>query len=393
MTAIPGPLETVQALAPLVAEHADSIETERCLPKPVVRALIESGVFKLLAPRALGGAEADPITACRTLEELSRLDGSTGWCAHIAADYSLFGGLLPAEAAREIYSEPGAVVAGTFRRNGTARRVPGGYHVSGRWGFASGISHSTWTIGGFNVYDGDMPRFTASGVPEPRMLFFPTADAEIIDTWHVAGLRGTGSHDYAVNDLFVPERRAFWFSDKPVQPGPLYTLPAMALFVALMTSVTLGIARHAIDSLTELAHVKQPSGVAEVLRESPHAQARIGEAEGLLRAGRAFLYEAVEEAWDVALSGRHLTWEQRGLLWLSGVQATTQALQAVNLMFRAGGASSNFQSVPLERCLRDIRAASQHRLLQLSNFEVAGQFFLGFDMVGTAWGRDFRGDA
>ena len=124
------------------------------------------------------------------------------------------------------------MVAGTFRRDGTARRVPGGYQVSGRWGFASGIAHSTWTIGGFSVYDGDAPQLTVSGVPQARVLFFPTADAEIIDTWHVAGLRGTGSHDYAVGDLCVPERRALWLYDGPVQPGPLYTLPALALFVA-----------------------------------------------------------------------------------------------------------------------------------------------------------------
>jgi alkylation response protein AidB-like acyl-CoA dehydrogenase len=386
-------VETVRALAPLIHEHAEAMEADRRLPEPVVRALAEAGVFRLLVPRKLGGFEADPITACRILEELSRLDGSTGWCAMIAAEYGLFAGLLPEEAAREVYADARSVVAGTFRVNGTARAVDGGYRVSGNWGFGSGITHSTWTIGGFRLFDGDTPRLKPSGAPEVRVMFFPTAEAEISDTWHVAGMRGTGSHDYTATDLFVPTRRAVWFSEEPVQPGPLYTLPTVALFVALMAGVPLGIARHALDTLRELAGVKTPSGADAPLRDNPHVQARIGEAEGLVRAGRAFLYESLERTWEAALRGQRLDWEQRGLLWLAASQATTQALQAVDLMFRAGGASSLYTSLPLERCLRDIRAAAQHRVVQPTNFEIAGRVFLGLDIANTLWGVDSRGDA
>ena len=393
MTPTVPPVEAVRELAPLIREHADVIESERRLPDPVVRALAEAGVFKLLVPRKFGGAEADPVTVCRVIEELSMVDGSAGWCAMIAAEYGLFGGLLPEEAAREIFSDPGAVVAGTFRPSGTARAVAGGYRVSGHYGFGSGITHSTWTIGGFRLFDGEAPRLTASGAPQTRVLFFPTADVEIIDTWHVAGMRGTGSHDYAVSDLFVPVHRACRFSEEPVQPGPIYTLPAVALFVVVMASVPLGIARHALDTLRDLVCAKKSFGSETTLRDNPHVQARIGEAEGLLRAGRSFLYETVEAAWDAALRGHRLNWEQRGLMWLAGSQATTQALQAVDLMFRAGGASSIYASLPLERCLRDIRAAAQHRVLQPANFEVAGRLFLGLDMAGSAWGVDYRGDA
>lgn len=234
---------------------------------------------------------------------------------------------------------------------------------------------------------------TANGAPEMRLLFFPRSEAEIIDTWHVAGLRGTGSHDYTVTDLFVPEHRAMWFSQEPVQPGPLYTLPAMALFAALISSVSLGIARHALEEFKELAGVKRPTWSQNLLRERPVAQVQLGEAEGLLRAGRAFLYETVADAWATATRGDRLSWEQRGLLWLAATQAATQATQAVDLLFRAGGASSVYAVTGLERCLRDIRTAAQHVCVTPTNYENAGRMFFGLEIASTRWAIDSRGDA
>jgi len=386
-------IDAAQALAPLIREHADQIERERCLPDPVFRGLVEADLFRLLVPRALGGAEADPLTVCRVVEALSQVDGAAGWCVMIGTCYGLFAGLLPDEAAREIYAGPDVVVAGAFRPNGVAQAVDGGYRVSGRWALGSGITHSTWTLAGCRIFDGEQPRLTSSGAPELRLLFFPTADVEIVDTWHVAGLRGTGSHDYQVADLFVPAHRACWFSQEPVQPGPLFTLPAIALFAALISSVSLGIARHAIDGLKELSAMKKPARSEVTLAQRPVAQAQIGEAEALLRAGRAFLHEVVADAWQTALQGRRLTWEQRGLMWLAATQAAVQASQAVDLMFRAGGASSVYSVNALERCLRDIRTAAQHVCVTPTNYELAGQLFLGSEMEDTIWGNDSRHDA
>lgn len=393
MTVTTTAIEAAQTLAPLIREHADTIERERCLPKPVFRGLVEADLFRLLIPRAFGGAEADPLTMCRTIEAVSKIDGAVGWCVMIGNCNSHFAGLLPVEAAREIYTGPEVVVAGAFRPTGIVRVVDGGYSVTGRWPLGSGIVHSTWVLGACVVQDGDQPRLTPSGRPEFRFMFFPKAHTEVIDTWHVAGLRGTGSHDYQVSDLFVPAHRTFWFSEEPVQPGPLYTLPAIAIFAAYIGCVSLGIARHAIDSFKELAAVKTPTRSTTVLREKPVAQAQIGEAEGLLRAGRAFLFETVDAAWNTAQQGRRLTWEQRGLLWLAATQAAGQASQAVDLMFRAGGASSIYATSPLERCLRDIRTAAQHITVMPTNYELAGQLFLGAPMESTAWAFDSRNDA
>ena len=386
-------LEVARTLRPLIRQHADVIESERRLPERVVDALVSNGVFKLLAPRTFGGAEADPITACRVIEELSEADGSTGWCAMLGISYGLFGGLVPERAAHEIFAEPRAIVAGSFRPSGTARTTEKGYVVSGQWPFGSGIMHSTWAIGGCQILDGDTPRRTPTGAPVTRVLLFPIRDVKIIDTWHVAGLRGTGSHDYAVTDVVVPAHHSFSFAEEPVHGGALYTLPAVALFTALIACVALGIARHALEAFKELATSKASARSQIVLRDQAQVRSDIGEAEGLLRAGRAFLYETVGSIWDVALRGRRLTWEQRGLLWLAATQAVTQSLQAVDLMFRAGGATSIYVTSPLERCLRDIRTAAQHHVVTPANYEVLGQLSLGLDVSGTFWGRDYRGDA
>jgi alkylation response protein AidB-like acyl-CoA dehydrogenase len=161
----------------------------------------------------------------------------------------------------------------------------------------------------------------------------------------------------------------------------------------MIASVSLGIARHALELFTELAGLKKPVWSQEALGTSPVAQSLLGQAEGLLRAGRAFVFEALGEAWATACNGSPLSWKQRGLLWLSATQAVTQALQAVDIAYRAAGGSSVYASARLERCLRDIRTASQHIQVMPTNYELAGQLVLGADMSKTAWNRDNRGDA
>jgi alkylation response protein AidB-like acyl-CoA dehydrogenase len=148
MTAAASILESVRSLAPIVREHPESIDRERCLPKPVVSGLVDSGVFRLLMPRSLGGDEVEPLTACRVFEEAATQDGAVGWCAMIGATNGYFGGLLPTAGAREVYADRDVVLAGTFRPAGVAVAVDGGYRVAGRWPFASGIMHSHWLLGG-----------------------------------------------------------------------------------------------------------------------------------------------------------------------------------------------------------------------------------------------------
>jgi alkylation response protein AidB-like acyl-CoA dehydrogenase len=385
-------IRAVRDLGGLIEPYVELMDAERVLPDPVVNELIAAKVFKSLVPRTFGGCETDPVTACQMIEELARIDGSTGWVAMLCGSYGLLSGQLPEESAREIFCDPRSIVAGSLRPDGIARTATSGYHVSGRWTMASGINHSTWVLGACRVFDGDMPRLTPRGIPETRVVFVPRSEVEIIDTWHVAGLRGTGSHDYQVHQVFVPADRACRLVDEALQPGPLYKLPYISTATVLMACVALGIARHALDVLEKLTATKVPSRSQNPLREHAHAQAQIGEAEGLVRAGRAFVYQVLDEAWETVREQRRLSWTQHGLLRLAGTQAVAQALQAVDLVFRTGGASSIYTTLPLERCLRDIRTAAQHHCVTANNFEIAGQFFLGYDPATSFWGRDYRSD-
>lgn len=383
-------LDSVRGLGPLVHEHAAAIEHERTLPKPVVRSLIVAGVFRMLMPRSRGGGELDPLTVCRVVEELAIHDGAVGWTGMIGASNGHFAGLMPTAGAEEIYRSRDVVLAGTFRPAGIAVAVEGGYRVTGRWPFASGVLHSDWVAGGCRVMDGDRPRVTASGAPASKLVFAPRSEARVLDTWYSGGLRGSGSHDFELADVFVPAHRSVWFSDTPVEPGPLYRLPTIGFFATMVASVALGVSRHALEIFKTLASVKKPTATQELLSTSAVAQAGIGEAEALLRAGRAFLFETLSEAWTVVCGGASLGWHQRGLLWLSATQATTQALQALDIVYRLGGASSVYASTQLERCLRDIRTVSQHLTVMPTNYEVAGKLFLGADVSASAWGRDNR---
>ena len=378
-------LDAVRSVAPIIDEHLETIERDRLLPNAVARALTDAGAFRMLIPCSLGGDELDPMNACKVVEELSILDGAVGWCAMIGACNGLFGGLLPRAGAAEIYADRDVVLAGQFRPSGTAVQVEGGYRVTGRWPFASGIMHSRWLMGGCQIVEP-----SGAGTGAAKLMFMPHGDATVLDTWHVGGLRGTGSHDFEANDVFVPASRTVSFADPPVEPGPLYSLPSIALFATMVASVSLGIGRHAVEVFKRLGGVKKPTFSQGLLRDGAVAQAHLGEAEGFLRAGRAFLFESVRSAWQMAQRGERLSWHDRGLLWLSATQAVTQALHAVDLVYRAGGAASVYTSTQLERCLRDIRAASQHMTVMTSNYEVAGQFFFDADVSRTVWSRDSK---
>ena len=213
-----------------------------------------------------------------------------------------------------------------------------------------------------------------------RLMFFPACSCAILDTWYSIGLRGTGSHDYTVTDLFVPTARSLSFREPPSAPGPLYALPTIALFGTVLAAVPLGIARHAIDILTELAGTKIATRSQQALREDATMRGDLGRAEALLRSGRAFLYEALDQAWQVVTAGETLSVTQRATMWLASTHATNAAKQATELVYSAGGATSAYTSSGLERCLRDVHAAGQHLTLASTNYEMVGQALLASDM-------------
>lgn len=357
-------LEDVRALGPAIRAAADEIERDRRLPPALVETLAERGLFKLSVPRAFGGGEADPATLVRVIEEVARADASTGWCLMIAIQSGTAAAYLPPEEAREIFGDPRAFVAGVVVPAGRAMAVDGGYRVTGHWRYASGCRHATWLTGAALVYDGDTPRQGAGGQPESRWLFFPAADCQIIDTWHVTGLRGTGSHDFAVEDLFVPHERtfphrmggSFGFEARDDHAGALYRF-GIGLINVSSAAVSLGIARGALDAFAAL--VGGPGGAKAHLREDAPTQIKLGQAEAQLRAARAFLFEAMRQGWEQVLRAGDLPLEQGLQIRLATHHATSTAAQVVEALWYATGAMAIFESNPLERRFRDAHAAAQ----------------------------------
>ncbi|HEU0166178.1 MAG TPA: acyl-CoA dehydrogenase family protein [Chloroflexota bacterium] len=373
----------MHALAPMVAEYRDQAERERKLPQPLFRAMRDAGLFSMWTPRQFGGAEVDLETAVRMVEELSRQDGSVGWNLMIAANTSILWGALRPEVAGELIGDdPNTVIAGTIT-SGTGRAVPveGGYRVSGRWPFASGCHQADWLVCACRIEENGQPRHDAAGAPRTYTFCVRQSDCDILDTWYTAGLRGTGSHDFQVTDLFVPEGRQFVSRTSQIfQPGPLYNTQLPNVWGPNIAGVALGIARDAIDSFVQLAGVKTPSRTAVRLAERETMQERVGQAESLLRSGRAFLFETIREMWNALSEGHEAPDELSALMRLATATAVGNAIEAVDMMFTAGGSSSIYATSRLERCFRDVHIVRQHAVVNPTGFAIAGRYFLGLPL-------------
>jgi len=376
-------LAKARALAPLVAQYRDEGEEKRFLPAPLWQAMREAHLFRMWVPRALGGAEVDLETMVRVVEELSRQDGSVGWNMMIAGNTSILWAYLTQEAAAAIIKgDPDTVLAGTILAGtGRAEAVDGGYRVSGRWPFASGCHQADWMVASCNIIEDGEPRRGPSGAPEIYAFVFPVSDCEILDTWYTAGLRGTGSHDFQINDLFVPQERLFpsWFPPA-YHPGPLYNTMITNVWGFNVAAVGLGIARDALDSFAELAQTKTSSRNRDaVLASRETVQTKLGEAEGLLRSARAYLYEACRENWAFLSSGRPVPLEVAANNRLAYANATARACEAVDVVFTLGGSASIYATSRIERCFRDVHMVTQHGVVGPAGFTLAGRCFLGLD--------------
>lgn len=379
----PDILSAAQELSPLIEASRDESERERTLPASLVAAIVDARLHHMHLPRALGGLEADPITFLRVIEDFARLDGAVGWNVTIWGSSGLFVARLPEQAAREISRDPTAILSGALAPNGKAIPVDGGYRVSGRWPLASGCLHASWLAGGSMIIDGERPRMRADGTPDIRIMFVPRVETEIIDTWHSAGLRGTGSHDFAVHDVFVPEEYTWSFPDGPsFDPSPLYRGSIFDQLGLGLAAVSLGIARAALDTFADLAGRKIPSRTTTLLRERGTVQAQVAQAEALVRSARALVFETATSTWETLCAGHPISEEQRMLRGLAAVNAASSCAQAVDIVYTLGGATSVYTSSRLERCFRDVHVVTQHRAVSPIRWEWSGQYFLGLGLGG-----------
>ena len=380
MSAPPAPNLVAAAadVAALAREHAAEGEAAGQIAPPVVEAIRSAGLFSMLVPREIGGAEADVATMVRAIEAVSQGDGAAGWCVMIAATTGTTAASLPREGAAEIFGDPRSAAGGVLMPPQKALRTEGGYTATGRWGFGSGSGHASWMVGGFAVHGPDGPEFVADGVPALRMLFFPRADVTVHDTWHVSGLRGTGSNDFEVRDLFVPEHRTCaMLGSKRWAEGPLYTFPIWGLLALGVASVALGLGRAAIEELRTLATAKTPTGSRRLLADRASAQSGLAEAEALVRSSRSFMLESIDDVWARVSAGSKMTLDDRALLRLSATNAAMSCARAVDICYNLGGASSIYEKSALQRHFRDVHTLTQHVMVGQPTLEVAGRIFLG----------------
>jgi indole-3-acetate monooxygenase len=382
----------------------DRAEELRTLPNDAVATLRALGLFWLKTPAELGGTPLSPVEFCDVIEELAYIDTSTAWAAMIGAGCNgLAGGWLPEAGARRIFGSAAGtagsggralpVIAGQLAPRGTGAPTAGGYLVHGRWGFSSGIVHADWLIGAFKADGGAGPAAGgglgavagggdadggAAGTGFGRMIVFaiPKAEAEVIDNWHVAGLQGTGSLDFSLDGTFVPAELTYELGSPAVRGGDLFRLGMPAFVSNEVPPLSIGLARRAIDDITELAaHTARfPGGPTVSERAVFHHE--LGRAEVRVRAARAVHREAMAAAFASAVAGDPPSEEQQLAVTTASVYVVETCADVVSDLFKFGGGRALALSNPMQRHLRNVLAARQHVALSEENYEAAGRYLL-----------------
>ena len=373
-------LQKVHTIGPLLRQHADHAERDRRLPRAVFDALIGAGLERMFAPRSLGGLELDPLTVARVIEEVASYDSAAGWALQPGNTGAWWASRMSEQGIQEIYGDNASVLmAAAFHPPQRAVKVDGGYRVTGRSPLASNVHDCEWLFLSAMVMENGQP-VMHDGMPVVVAVVLRTAEAQILDTWQSLGMRATDSNDVATDDVFVPEHRAFplipYFQPSPHFSGPLYRFPAVGSVSINVVSVTLAIARNAIQELRDLALTKTPLGSMKTLRERSSVHITLAQAEGLLRSARAYFHQAIADAWQQTLNGA-CSPEQRADLLLAGVHAAQSAAEVVTLMHGLAGTTGIYQRNKLERHLRDIYTLKHHAFASESKLETVGQVFLG----------------
>jgi 3-hydroxy-9,10-secoandrosta-1,3,5(10)-triene-9,17-dione monooxygenase len=371
-------LARAEALVATLRERAPRAEQLRRLPDETIADLHSSGLFRMLQPARVGGSELPYRALFELTAVIGRGCGSTAWVlGNLAAHHWLLGMWHP-EAQEEIWGEsPDALISSALAfARGRARRVEGGYRLSGRWSFSSGVDPSTWNIFGAVVSDEE------TGQSEPRMFLVPASDYKIIDTWQVVGLIGTGSKDVEVSDVFVPAYRTLSGErirggpnrGSEVNPGTLYKLPAVSLFAFAIAGVSLGIARGAIEHFAETTRTRLSAYTGRNLADFTNMQVHLAEAAALADAAEATVLRDCDEATRITEAGVVPNIEQRARYRRDGAFAATLCTKAVDLLFAATGGGAIYERNAIQRAFRDVHAANAH-------------YVLNWDVNGAVYGR------
>lgn len=376
------PTDLAKGIYEVAVAHRDETEQLRRLAPAVVEALKESQLFRLGLPKFLGGWEDNPVEVLKVYESLASAEASVAWSVwnnHLACT---FGRFLDEESLREIYKDASHVYANSARPEGVAEITSGGYNINGRWTLVSGCELSDWFALRCLVTGGDLPKTLGPGA-KLKLFFIPKSEIKIIDTWSVGGLRGTGSHDIELKDVFVNEKYAIDFQSPVVIDNAYNRLPIGCLNSAGNAAIALGILKAAIDDLVKMCFDRITPGKNPDLRDRLTIQTAVAKSKSLLNASRAQLHNSVEAIWTASVNKDDYTDEQLADVWAASVQAATSARAMVSEIYSVAGTASLYTTSRIERAHRDIHAVLQHGIIQPHWLNQAGMAYLGLKPSGA----------
>ncbi len=381
-------VDAARALGPYIEAVSEQIERDRMLPPDLVDALIDAGLFTMLLPASLGGAELDLPTFSRAVEEVARADGSVAWCIGQANGLAAYMAYVDPAVARAVFLEKRTILAngpGEGNRPGRAVSVDGGYLVTGKWLFASGIGHATWLLAVCHLFDRSGTQVVdPGGKPAQRLMLLPRSSATLHDVWHVSGLRGTGSQGFSVSDLFVPADHVVWFApERRTERGQLYLFSNNGIFGPAFGSVALGLAHTSLSDIVDFAAGKVPRGMERSIRENATVQASVAVAHARLGAARAYLQQTLSSVWaSVSVQGV-VNVDQQVAVRLAATHATHEAAAVVDTAYTLAGSNAIFEDRPFERRFRDIHAVTQQLQGRRAHYELVGKHLLGLEPEST----------
>ncbi|MBE25062.1 MAG: acyl-CoA dehydrogenase [Rhodospirillaceae bacterium] len=373
-------LRSVSSLKSMICGFADQIEEDRQLPDELLAALHRTSLFRMLLPQPFGGLEVTPGTFFSVIENIAIFDASTAWCLCQANGCSMAAAFLPSSVATEIWKDDNCAVLAWGPGKGQAKTVDGGFLLSGRWSFISGGRHAKW-LGGFAdiVDESGQLRRDGDNNPLQRTFLFPATKATRHETWNVIGLLGTGSDDFSVENILVPETHILSRDDPATRlySEPLYMFPAISLYATGFAATALGVARGVFEAFISNVSDKVPRAQTHKLRDNNVIQADIGRCKARLAAARTFLQQEVYDIWDSVFYSRQLSVEQRMRIRLSSTYAIHEAKTVVDMLYEHAGATAIFATSPFERRFRDIHTIAQQVQGRQSHFQTVGAFLLG----------------
>jgi alkylation response protein AidB-like acyl-CoA dehydrogenase len=374
-------LEAAKKLQPELARRGREIDQQRHLPQDLADSMAALGFYRLVVPECLGGLGMSPAAFCELCETLAEANGSAAWCIFIGATSQYLFGALPDAQLKTMLENPNVITSGVFADSGSAqyaaRDGKPGYLINGHWRWGSGCRNAEWISGG--IHEIDTNGAAVSGTPTLTRVFFRPDEIDIVDNWHVSGMRGSGSSDYIAKNIWVPaERMAGDIEDGEHASQPIYQFPKFALLGIPIGAICLGMAKASIDEVMRAAKEKTPQGSRRALSMRPSLHIDVAAADAALNAARAYFYQTIETGWTAAQQAPG-SLEDRRKMRTANVHAVNTAIDVIDQMYRVMGGTSVYETSCLQQHFRDVHVASAHMMVGEPVMELAGRVMLGLD--------------